>query len=243
MRLFRKDWGGIALFAALALVALPEPVNAAGTVPLKAIEHAIGKLDCKRDDAAFTKAGKPRVKHLEAILGEDISAKERDAAWASYKAPKAPTCDNTAVQTLKAEIKTLKGHLKAAGARAHSASMELSIRTKERNEALAANTEIERKALRDVEAARNSAARVKAHYNRLMGDAEVARATALRTKAEAEATLAEAIKREKGAGPSSSRSCRKALSDNLLDAGTGWFSSSVSVDKVARKAIRVACME
>ncbi len=48
----------------------------------QAIEDAINNLEVGHEDH-WTKAGKPEVKALEAALGFDISAAERDAAWES----------------------------------------------------------------------------------------------------------------------------------------------------------------
>ena len=45
---------------------------------------AIGELDPDNPEH-FTKGGKPEVKALEAILGFDITAAERDAAWAAFQ--------------------------------------------------------------------------------------------------------------------------------------------------------------
>lgn len=45
-----------------------------------ALVAAIGQLDPENHDH-WTKAGKPDVAALEAILGRDISADDRDAAW------------------------------------------------------------------------------------------------------------------------------------------------------------------
>ena len=48
---------------------------------IAAIAEAIAGLD-PDDGKLFTKAGPPRVKVLEKLLGYDITEAERDAAWA-----------------------------------------------------------------------------------------------------------------------------------------------------------------
>ena len=62
-------------------------------------------------------------------------------------------------------------------------------------------------------------------------------------RAEAAQVLREAVARERGAGPKTGRDCRKALRRYVLDADTGWMSSSVSVDEDERRALRRACID
>jgi hypothetical protein len=54
---------------------------------LQQIVAAIGNLNPETD---FTGGGKPKVEALEAVLGFDISAEERDAAWQASEEPPAP---------------------------------------------------------------------------------------------------------------------------------------------------------
>lgn len=60
-----------------AKVAKPE-----GDLLTAAIVEAIGKL--QPDD--FGRDGKPHVKAIEAVLGYDIAAADRDAAWSAVQA-------------------------------------------------------------------------------------------------------------------------------------------------------------
>lgn len=52
---------------------------------IQRICDAIAILD-PDDPDQFTNAGLPQVDALEEVMGEDITAAERDAAWAQYKA-------------------------------------------------------------------------------------------------------------------------------------------------------------
>ena len=56
------------------------------------IVTAISRLEAGNIDH-WTKSGKPEVRALEAALGYDISAAERDAAWAACQANKAAAND------------------------------------------------------------------------------------------------------------------------------------------------------
>jgi hypothetical protein len=47
---------------------------------VQSIEAAIAKLD-PNDPKQFTASGKPQVDALEHVLGRQVSAAERDAAW------------------------------------------------------------------------------------------------------------------------------------------------------------------
>lgn len=59
-----------------------------------AIVDAIGQLD--KDKAEnWTKGGVPQVGAIEAVLGYEISAGERDAAWTAFQAEAAKTNKNT----------------------------------------------------------------------------------------------------------------------------------------------------
>lgn len=65
----------------------PEPEPAAPTDPderLAAIKEAIGQLDPENPEH-FTKGGDPKVEAIEAILGYNISAGERDEVWESLQ--------------------------------------------------------------------------------------------------------------------------------------------------------------
>jgi len=58
--------------------------DATPEVPVDRIIAAIGRLD-PQDAAHFTKAGKPEVKALSDLLGVEITAKQRDDAWAAVQ--------------------------------------------------------------------------------------------------------------------------------------------------------------
>ncbi len=63
----------------------PEEADAAaGTLEVR-IESAIRSLD-RNDEPLWTKSGKPRVLAIERVLGEDISAAQRDASWRAVEA-------------------------------------------------------------------------------------------------------------------------------------------------------------
>ena len=53
-------------------------------VDLDDIVEAIGGMD-KDDDVLWTKSHKPKTEVLSSILKKEITAKERDAAWAIYQ--------------------------------------------------------------------------------------------------------------------------------------------------------------
>ena len=57
----------------------------AGQIRIRAIVSAIPALDPEKD---FTRDGKPEVKAIEELLGLDISAEERDAAFKIAQAEK-----------------------------------------------------------------------------------------------------------------------------------------------------------
>tara|TARA_E500000318_G_scaffold46673_6_gene44009 strand:+ start:290 stop:676 length:387 start_codon:yes stop_codon:yes gene_type:complete len=65
------------------------------TVSEEEIVQAIQQLDKENPDQ-FTKGGKPEVKVIEEILGgRQISAKERDSAWAVIEAAKPEDSDTS----------------------------------------------------------------------------------------------------------------------------------------------------
>lgn len=75
------------LIASRSIDATPEapsapeaPVNAAER--LAAIAGAISTLD-KQNAKLWTSGGKPQVSAIETVIGWQVSAGERDAAWAS----------------------------------------------------------------------------------------------------------------------------------------------------------------
>ena len=66
----------------------PPPARPEGDELQAAIRGAIEALD-PNNPRHFTKGGKPEVKALEARLGFDISAAERDEAWTAVEAGRA----------------------------------------------------------------------------------------------------------------------------------------------------------
>lgn len=58
--------------------------EASSDLPVDRIIAAIGKLD-PENAAHFTKGGKPEVKALADLLGVEITAQQRDAAWAAVQ--------------------------------------------------------------------------------------------------------------------------------------------------------------
>lgn len=216
-----------ALFSALALGVLTNFASAAGTVPIATIEDAIGVLEFSdQDGGLYTQDGKPRVDALEILLGEDISAAERDQAWKLYRAPKV---EAVAVDTshLERRIATL---------------------TSERDAARSANQSIRDQASREIREAWSNARASKAKYDGLMDGAETDRraARALKAKAadlrdEAKKVMREAKARERGAGPSSSRDCRAALRE-VVNADWSW-TGNLKTDESDVNAARTACLE
>ena len=91
-----KEWvkaHGIPVVIAFVLGALAchfgGPANAAEQPSLETrIVHAIGVIDGNAED--FTKAGPPRVRSLKRVLGFDVTAAQRDAAWDAYQARALP---------------------------------------------------------------------------------------------------------------------------------------------------------
>ena len=59
--------------------------NSLAEVRSEAIHNAILSLDTD-DETLWTKGGVPQVKAIEAEVGFDIQAKERDEAWAKIQA-------------------------------------------------------------------------------------------------------------------------------------------------------------
>ena len=90
--------GAIALGTFIIIAAAFVLADAVVATPTKAEKtvHAIAIID--GNPAAFTKSGKPRVKALESVLGFDISAADRDAAWKVYQEPSAPVTVNAPVE-------------------------------------------------------------------------------------------------------------------------------------------------
>ena len=60
----------------------------AGTGLREALVEAIRRLD-RDDKTLWTQSGAPKVEALEAVLGVDVAADERDAAWAAVEAERA----------------------------------------------------------------------------------------------------------------------------------------------------------
>lgn len=79
-------------------------------------------------------------------------------------------------------------------------------------------------------------------YGSLVVEAERDRNAAAGIRQEAELVLREAEEREHGAGPPARRACREALKLFVIDASTGWLSSSVKVDEEERAALSAACL-
>ena len=143
----------------------------------------------------------------------------------------------------RSQIDRLKAQLRSATAAGHRAQVDAEVVKRERDTALAANAKVRRDAKAMSDRAWSEANEVKNRYTSMMADARRDRSDAAAERQEAAEVLADAKRRERGAGPSSSRTCRKTLSSLVLDGDTGWFSSSVSVDSDGRKALRTACME
>lgn len=234
--------GGALALAVGILVAAPfaDRAHAAGTVPAQSIEAAIGILEFRGDKAAYTKSGKPRVRALEAVLGADISAAERDAAWKSFKAPKALP-DTSAITALNSKIAALKADLSDTRYAHGKAVLELAVTKKELREALDANTRIASDAERAVNEAQANAEAVKNRYTSMLAHAQSDRARAADERRMAQTANAEAQERKRLAGSATTKGCWDALSEHVLDKDTGWFGSSVSVEKKERSALRSAC--
>ncbi|MGF7175850.1 hypothetical protein [Azospirillum doebereinerae] len=81
----REDENAVALVArGFASWVGEGEADTAPEVPVDRILAAIGKLD-PENPAHFTKAGKPEVKALSDLLGVEITAKQRDDAWAAVQ--------------------------------------------------------------------------------------------------------------------------------------------------------------
>ena len=136
----------------------------------------------------------------------------------------------------------MERRVKAAQEALGRAQVAASIAEKERNAILAENTRIQREAQKNVAEARAERDRVKNRYQVLITEAEKDRNLAAVERLEAKAAMAEAIRREKGAGPSSSRTCRHTLTDLVIEAETSWLRDSVSLDPNERRRIDLACI-
>lgn len=143
---------------------------------------------------------------------------------------------------LEAAERTIKHLQDAANVTANELDVKLSIAKKERDEALAANTALQRKAKRDVDRAWSAALEERARYRGLMTSTQKDRDAAERMRTEAKKVLQQAEARERGAGPSAGRDCRAVLQRLVIDADTGWLSDSVKVDKEGRRTIDATCL-
>ena len=136
----------------------------------------------------------------------------------------------------------MERRVKAAQEALGRAEVAASIAQEERNAILAENTRIQREAQKNVADARAERDRVKNRYQVLITEAEKERNLAAVERLEAKAAMAEAIRREKGAGPSSSRTCRHTLNELVIEAETSWLRDSVSLDPDERRRIDLACI-
>ena len=218
----------------------------------EAIESAIAVLDFNRNDAQWTKSGKPRVDAIEALLAVDISAADRDTAWDAYRAPAPdPQVDAEQVETLRDVIAAQSTEMAALNARiallseqregwqsralGAEQSLQLTIATRDQDiaDALAEGQALEARyegLLTEAEADRNAATR----------SLESANALAQQKLAEAHHTLQEAKARERGEGPAATQSCREALAV-VLDADWTW-AGNLKTDEAAVDAADKACL-
>ncbi len=67
-------------------VTVEDKVVLVGAARTKAIDDAINQLVEENDNKNFSASGVPHVKSIEAIIGFDISAKDRDKAWKANRA-------------------------------------------------------------------------------------------------------------------------------------------------------------
>ena len=74
------EWLGYSIYTEpKAPKSYDELISGASSDTIGAIKKAIKALD----EADFGSNGKPKVKAIEGVLGYDITAKQRDEAWAS----------------------------------------------------------------------------------------------------------------------------------------------------------------
>lgn len=57
------------------------------------MQQIIAAIKALNPETDFTAGGKPKVDVLASVVGFDISADERDAAWQAYQESSAPTGD------------------------------------------------------------------------------------------------------------------------------------------------------
>lgn len=223
----------VGILVSAAFVERAEAAPKRPGVTSELIRGAIGILEFNRVETQWTKSGKPRVDAIEGVLKADISAADRDAAWKAHKAPK-PTAGLAVLQNRIATLETRENELLRE---AQKQRIEASRAKRERNEALAANTRVQRK----VAEARAEAQKVKDRYAALTRATKADRAAAAADRREAVLTLQEARNRERGAGPAVNRACRKPL-EKVLRAGWTWAGNlDTSRDDVA--AARAVCLE
>lgn len=223
------------LLAAAVSTATAAPKRPGVTPEL--IGGAIAILDFNRDDAQWTKGGKPRVDAIENILNADISAAERDAAWDAWRSPPVPAADTA----------QLEADLSAAMKARAEAMTVIATLTRDRDEwqsrAVAAEDRID--------LAVSAAGQTKQRYENALSDLEAdrhvaatarhaAEADAAATRREADAVLAEALARERGAGPPASRDCRKPLA-KVLNAGWTWPTGNLKTTRTDVAAAKAAC--
>jgi len=242
---FLKVAAIIAAFVALS-VSLAEAAPKRPGVTPELIGGAIAILQFNRDDAQWTKAGKPRVDAIEGVLQADISAADRDAAWKAYKTP-AVAYNSGQESAINAQRLTQLEADLAAATHARAEAMTVIARlTRDRDEwqsrAAAAEDQI------DLAVA--AAGQTKQHYENALADLEAdrhvaatarqaAEADAAATRREADAVLAEALARERGAGPPANRDCRRVLAKVL---GADWtWAGNLKAERNDVAAAHAAC--
>ena len=122
MNRFRHILAGLALAVSVGLpgahAADPAPCT---SPPRVCILEAIAGLD-PADRTLWTQAGKPRVGAVEAATGTDITAAERDAAWAEYPEWQARRAASAAAVRALAEVTAERDRLAS-----HAGALEAQI--------------------------------------------------------------------------------------------------------------------
>lgn len=224
---------GIATVAALAAVAVSFAEAApkrAGVTP-DLIGAAIGILEFNRDEAQWTKSGKPRVDAIERLLEADISAADRDKAYDLHRTP--------VVQAVPVAVDTSQFEARIADLENRAAEY-LSANNGLKNQLSAALSRAEVAEGR-IFTAETRAAEAKAHYDALISGARNDRATAAKLKAEAGEVLRQAEARERGSGPSAGRDCRAALR-TVFQSDWSW-TGNLKTSRDAVNAAEASCFD
>ena len=179
------------------------------------IVSAIGLLDGTA--SAFTKGGVPRVRAIEKLIGDDITAAQRDAGWAAYSAgPQCPECVAPIVDRSvpHEDMRTQLDAITAALTREALKGQQLNEQLETSHDATAAQRVRAERAEGQIANARTTARLAQRKANRAVSEATVREAAARDLARAAEAKTSAVL-----AGESVCRSERRGLAGKVDE----WF--------------------